>query len=95
MNFYRNGLKEFSGSMSLYVPLSIIFQSCVGSIAAMYVLMNSKGSTFLLELTLCVTVSMLYNASIMAQMKKNWVFNLLIASILINVFLIILNVIRL
>ncbi|TYA78431.1 hypothetical protein [Seonamhaeicola marinus] len=95
MKFYSKSLKEFSSNMELYVPLSIIFQSCVGSIAAMYVLMNSKAASFLLELTLCVSVTMLYNAFIMAQIKKKWIFNLLLVSVLLNIFLIILNVNRL
>lgn len=96
MNYYNKHLSDFKENYILYIPLSIILQSCIGSIAAMYILINSKISEFyLLELTLCVIVSMAYNAAIMAQLKLKWVFNLLILSLIVNIILITLNVMRL
>ncbi|WOD43715.1 hypothetical protein [Hwangdonia lutea] len=96
MNFYEKSLSNFNENYILYIPLSIIFQSCVGSIAAMYILINSTISEFyLLELTICVIVSMTYNAAIMAHLKLKWTFNLLILSLIVNIILIALNVMRL
>lgn len=96
MNFYNKSLKDFNQDYILYIPLSIIFQSCVGSIAAMYILINSKVSEFyLLELSLCVVVTMAYNAAIMAQLKHKLIFNLLILSLVVNVILFAINVMRL
>ncbi|MDO7173234.1 hypothetical protein [Mariniflexile sp. AS56] len=95
MNFHNKYFINFKADYMLYVPLTIILQSCIGSVAAMYILMNSKSPTFLLELSLCVIVSMAYNASIMAQLTYKWVFNLLILSLVTNVALIVLNLMRL
>lgn len=95
MNLYDKYLVDFKRGYLLYVPLSIIFQSCLGSIAAMYILMNSNSRFYLLELSICVVVSMAYNASIMAQAKHKWVFNLLILSSLVNLLLLVINLMRL
>lgn len=70
------------------IPLSIVFQSCFGSVAALYILMN-KGSFMLLQLALCITVTMLYNAAILAQLKPNLVFRLLILSLVLNLLLLV------
>lgn len=96
MNFYNSQLEEFKKRYTIYVPVTIILQSCIGSIAAMCILMNSTPDFFpFLELTLCVVTAMLFNASVLAQLKLKFVFNLLITSLVINILLIIINVIRL
>ena len=95
MNLYTKYLFDFKKHYILYIPLSIILQSCVGSIAAMYVLMNHNSSFYMFELSLCVIVTMSYNASIMAQFKHKWVFNLLILTLIVNIGLIVINIMRL
>lgn len=86
-------VEEFKHNFYMYIPLTIILQSCLGSIAAMYIL--SKGTTLVvgIELTLCVTVSMLYNAALLAQLKSKLTFWLLVASLGINTLLLIINLI--
>ncbi len=95
MTVYQKGLHDFKQNFILYIPLSIILQSCIGSIAAMFILMNSKPSFHFFELALCVTFAMAYNGIIYAQMKAKWVYNLLITTLLIHVVLIIINIMRL
>lgn len=95
MSIYNKYFIDFKKHYILYIPLSIIFQSCIGSIAAMYVLMNNNSNFYLFELSLCVMVTMSYNAAIMAQLKYKWVFNFLIVSLIVNMGLIILNIMRL
>lgn len=95
MRYYDKSLEDFRVKLPLYIPLTIILQSCIGSVAAMYILMNSTKDEFLFfELTLCVILSMSYNAFVLAQMHYKWIFNMLIASILGNILLIIINLIR-
>lgn len=94
MTIYQKGLSDFKQNYILYIPLTIILQSCIGSIAAMLILMNSKPDFHILELSLCVTFAMAYNGIIYAQMKTQWVFNLLIATLLVHVTLIIINLAR-
>jgi len=88
MSLYTNLLTSFKSEYMLMVPLSIVLQSCLGSIAALYVLM-AKGDYLLLQLTLCVAVTMMYNASILAQLKLGIVFKFLILSLCVNMVLLV------
>ncbi|OBX23152.1 hypothetical protein LX77_00189 [Gelidibacter algens] len=95
MTLYNKGLADFREHLTLYVPLSIIFQSCIGSIAAMFILKNSNPTFHFLDLTLVVIFAMAYNGSLYAQMKPKLIFNLFIATVLIHVTFIIINLLRL
>ncbi len=93
MNFYQKHLADFKSHYMLYAALFIIFQSCLGSIAAMFILMNATPDSFpYFQLGLCVVVTMAFNASIMAQLSPKVVFNLLLASIIINTILLAVNI---
>ncbi|HLV39389.1 hypothetical protein [Xanthomarina sp.] len=93
LNHYRHDFRE---NYILYIPLTIILQSCLGSIAAMFILKNSiTGPFHFFELTLCVVFAMGYNAVVYAQLKNNVIFNFLVATLLVHVALIIINVLRL
>lgn len=89
---YSKLLKDFREMYMAYIPLMIILSSCLGSIAAMYILMQERSPLQIIELSICVIVCMAFNASILAQMRSKFVFNLLIISLLINCFLILLNI---
>lgn len=95
MDFYNKVHADFKQHFILYIPLSIILQSCVGSIAAMFILMNSEETFHFFELTLCVTFAMAYNGVIYGQMKPKWICNMFIATMLVHIVLIIVNVARL
>lgn len=88
MKLYNNLLLDFKTNYMLYIPLSIILQSCIGSAAVLYVLQNSTKDAFpFFQLTLCVIVTMAYNASVLAQLNYKLVFNLLLFSLLTNILL--------
>ncbi len=89
---YSKLLKDFKEMYMAYIPLMIILSSCLGSIAAMYILMQDRSFSQVVQLSLCVIICMAFNASILAQMKPKFVFNLLIASLAINTFLVLLNI---
>ncbi len=88
---YSRLLRDFKEMYMAYIPLMIILSSCLGSVAAMFILMQERSSIQVIELTLCVIVCMSFNASILAQMKPKFVFNLLIASLVLNTFLVVFN----
>ena len=90
MEKYTQALKEFEEGYLMMVPITIILQTAIGSIATMYLLMDNS-STTLFELGLSISASMAYNAAVLGQAKTKVVFNMLIASIAINVSLIIIN----
>lgn len=91
MELYARYLSNFKAQYYMYISLSVIFQSCLGSIAAMFILMNGNEPIFLVQLFLCICVSMAYNASVLAQLKPKIVFNLLLLSIFTNLTLIIVS----
>lgn len=94
MTLYNKYYEEFHSKYTMYIPLTIILQSCIGGIAAMYVLMNGLDSiSGLVQLFLCVILTSFYNAAILAQLKDKWVFNMLILSLVVNVMLILINTI--
>ncbi|WP_062060423.1 hypothetical protein [Aquimarina longa] len=90
---YSKLLNDFKEMYMAYIPLMIILSSCLGSIAAMYILMQERSFSQVIELSLCVIICMVFNASILAQMKAKFIFNLLIASLGINSVLILINMI--
>ncbi|MFB9056546.1 hypothetical protein ACFFU9_07280 [Mariniflexile ostreae] len=92
MKLYDKYLLDFKKDYILYIPLSIILQSCMGSIAAMFITMNHTKPTYFYELILCVTLAMAYNGAVYAQLKMNWIFNLLVITLITDVILIALNV---
>lgn len=86
MNIYNNLLENFKSTYMMMIPLTVILQSCIGSIVALYA-MKANSPYFILQMGLCIVVTMIYNASILAQMKPYIVFNLLIVSLVTNISL--------
>jgi len=94
MTLYDKYLNDFKSLYLANMTLGIILQSCVGSIAAMFILVNNDFSLFsYLQLTLCVIVTMAYNAAALAQMPYKMTFNLLLLSLFVNIVLFIINAI--
>lgn len=94
MTLYTQYYNEFKDKYTMYIPLTIILQSCIGGIATMYILMNGLDSiSGLIQLFLCVILTSFYNAAILAQLKGKMVFNLLLISLLFNVIFIVINAI--
>ncbi|WP_430412774.1 hypothetical protein [Kordia sp.] len=92
MTLYTKYYNEFHDKYTMYIPLTIILQSCIGSIAAMYILMTGLDTiSSLIQLFLCVILCMFYNAAILAQLRDKWVFNMLVMSLVFNISFIIIN----
>lgn len=91
MSFYQKQLSEFSRDYYAGATTGIIVSSCLGSIAAMYILINGHSLMEMIQLGIVVVVCMWYNASVLAQLKPKFVFNSLIVSLLVSTILIILN----
>ena len=92
MNFYQKQLSEFTRDFYAGASTGIIVSSCLGSIAAMLVLMNGHSLAEMLQLGLIVVVCMWFNASVLAQLKAKFVFNSLIISILVSTTFILVNI---
>lgn len=92
MNFYQKQLSEFTRDFYAGASTGIIVSSCLGSIAAMLILMNGHSLTDMIQLGIIVVVCMWFNASVLAQLKPKFVFNSLILSLLVSSSFILINI---
>lgn len=91
MSFYTKSLADFKENFYAGATTGIIVSSCVGSIAAMLILMNGHGLLNMIELGLVVVVCMWFNASVLAQLKPKFVFNSFLVSIFVSSIFIVVN----
>lgn len=91
MSYYQKCLDSYSRGLIGFNTLAILFQSCLGSAAAMMVLRNGTDQGQMIQLFFTVMSCMIFNGSVLAQQKPKLIFNLLLASIIINTTVIILN----
>lgn len=92
MTIYQKQLSEFTQDFYAGATTGVLVSSCLGSIAAMLILMNGHTAIDMIQLGLVVVVCMWYNASVLAQLKAKFVFNSLITSILLSTTFILLNI---
>ena len=93
MKLYKKLFTDFDEMYLAHASLGIIASSCIGSIAAMLILMKGHAFINMFELFLVVVVCMGFNAAVLAQMKTKFVFNSLIVSLGVSLVLIIINLI--
>lgn len=93
MELYLNYLGEFKKNEKGYSTIFIIVLSCLGSIAAMYILMQGTSIIQMFQLFLAIISCMGFNASILSQQKPKIVFNLFIGGLALNLVLLVLNVV--
>lgn len=91
MGLYLKSFNQFKSEERGYGTIFIIIQSCLGSIAAMYILINGTAIFQMIQLFLVTIVCMSFNASILAQLKSKVVFNLFFISIILSVLVLFLN----
>jgi len=83
--------KEFAYNYFMYIPLTIIINSCLGSLVAMKLLAHGVTLFSGIGLTICVSLCMGYNAALLAGIKRSFAFKLLIASLVVNIILLLLT----
>ena len=92
MSYYQKYLDGYTRGFVGFNTLGILFQSCWGSVAAMMVLQNGNTPRQMVQLFFVVILCMGFNGAVLAQQKPKIVFNLLLASVFINAFILLLNV---
>ncbi len=94
MSLYKNLVAEFEKSQLGYATVAIIAQSCIGAVAAMMLLMNDMGAGIKISLLFLVTIlCMGFNGAVLVHMKARPTFNILVASLLFSILVIIANLI--
>ncbi|MBC9798304.1 hypothetical protein [Sinomicrobium weinanense] len=81
MQLYQTLFLKFREMYYASITIGIIASSCIGSIAAMLILMNGYGIWQMLQLFLVVAVAMAYNATVLAQLRPKFIFNALLISL--------------
>lgn len=85
---------EFKRGQMGYSTIAIIGQSCLGSAAAMVLLMGKLDKLPTMVLLFLVTIlCMAFNGAVLAQLKPLTTFNLLLASVIFNVMVIFAHII--
>lgn len=82
---------EFEKDFYMYIPLTIILNSCIGSIAVMTILAQGTSLVSGIELTICVSLCMAYNAVLLAGLNRKFAFWLLLVGIIANMLLILIT----
>ncbi|WP_239057453.1 hypothetical protein [Muricauda sp. TY007] len=93
-NIYRLMFNEFKKRQLGYSTIAIIAQSCLGSAAAMALLMGGMDMVLKMVLLFFVTIfCMAFNGAVLAQLKPLTTFNLLILSVVFSTLVIIAHII--
>lgn len=71
------------------ISMTILIGSIIGGVAAMYIFENDAP---LWQFFLCLGFSMMNNVFAIAQAPVKWVFNTFVATVIINLLLILINV---
>ncbi len=91
VELYLRGLREFTKDARGYSSIFIIAQSCLGSAAAMFVLINGVSPWQMVQLFVVTIACMGFNAAVLSQQSPKTMYNLFIVSLWVSSLVIILN----
>ncbi len=85
LELYHELLEEFQRARFGYATIAIIGQSCLGSAAAMFLLMSGLADLPKMGLLFLVTIfCMAFNGAVLANLNAKITFNILIISVLFS-----------
>ena len=88
MSVYQKYYGEFKEMYYGSAAIGIIASSCLGTIAAMFILMTGHGVWQMIQLFAVVMISMGYNTAVLSCLPAKQVFNSLVGSISVNLLFI-------
>jgi hypothetical protein len=83
----QNAYRYFAGSYFQLIPLTIIIQTCIGSMVVFFLLQAIPTVWDMIQLLLCVAATTLYLGAILAQIHVKKVFNLFVLGLVVNMLL--------
>ncbi len=89
-NMYQKAFLIFKNNFYLFVPLSILLQTCIASIAVYLIFIQGVTPLHMILLLICIISSSAYNGAIIACLPIKTIFHLLLISIFINISFIVL-----
>lgn len=93
MSTYQNLFNTYKSGYYGFTTMSVLAQSCLGGLTAMFILMNGLSPLQMVQLFFTVILCSGFNGAVLAQQPPKLVFNLLIASVVVNTLLLIINVV--
>jgi hypothetical protein len=81
------GYRYFAGSYFQLIPLTIIFQSCIGSIVVYFLLQGIPSFWDMLQLLICVAATTMYLGAILGQIHVKKVYHIFLLGVLTNIIL--------
>lgn len=95
MKTYHNYLEGYKRGLIGFATLSILAQSCLGSIAAMLILMGGTSVGQMVQLFFVTIFCMGFNGAVLSQQKPKFVFATLIISVTLSIVFSIANLLSL
>jgi len=86
--------RYFAGSYFQLIPLTIIFQACIGSIIVYFLLQGRPTWWDMIQLLVCIAATTMYLGAILAQIHVRIVFNIFILSLVANTLLLVLQLVN-
>lgn len=93
MSTYQNLLSTYKNGYYGFTTMSVMVQSCLGGLTAMFILINGNTPLQMIQLFFTVVLCSAFNGAVLSQMSQKLVFNLLIASVVVNTLLLVINVV--
>lgn len=89
----KSAYRYFTGSYFQLIPLTIIIQACIGSMAVYFLLQGIPTLWDMIQLLLCVAATTLYLGAILAQVHVKKVFTLFVLGLVVNILLLALQLV--
>jgi hypothetical protein len=88
---FTKAYRYFAGNYFQLIPLTIIFQACIGSIAVYFILQGIPTIWDMVQLLFCVAATTLYLGAILGQIHVKRVFMLFLIGLAVNIILLVLQ----
>jgi len=92
MNTYLKYQENYKHGLIGFATLSILAQSCLGSFAAMFILMGGTSPAQMVQLFFVTIFCMIYNGAVLSQQKAYVSFAILAVSVFLSLLFIAINI---
>lgn len=92
MSTYHKYQENYERGLIGFATLSILGQSCLGSFAAMFILMGGTSPLQMVQLFFVTIFCMIYNGAVLSQQKAVISFGILTLSVVTSLLFIALNI---
>ena len=91
MGLYQQSLRSYEENFFANVAIAVIAQSCLGAIAAMYILQNGTSFLQMTQLFVVIALCMAHNGAVLSNQKPKMIFNILLVNVVVNSIIAIIN----